>query len=308
MFKKILVPLDGSELSERALNPAIDLARQSGGELVLLSVPVLKRMFVAEETGYGLLLPYESLMDSHRELTEYLESLTEKLPRDDFSLQTKVIEGDDASVIVRTAVAENADIIIMSTHGYSGLTRWMLGSVSEKVLRSTPCPVMVVRSAEPINNILITLDGSELAEHSLEPGLEMARLMDGKTTLLRVEHALWPHTPVLGLGQSQQPLPETMGDESSFTTQLYKIARTYLQNLAEKQGQTGRSIQTAVIFASAADGILDFAEQQNTDLIVMTTHGRTGLAHWVYGSVTEKVMRGAHCNVLLIPSPADELN
>ena len=306
MFKKILVPLDGSELSERALNPAIALARQSGGELVLLSVPVLKRMFVAGDTGYGLLLPYESLMDSHRELTEYLEAMTEKLPHDDFSLRTKVAKGDDASVIVRTAVAENADLIVMSTHGYSGLTRWMLGSVTEKVLRSTPCPVMVVRSEEPINNILITLDGSELAEHSLEPGLEVAQLMDGKTTLLRVEYAMGSSVPELD--HSQQPLPETLDDEGRFTMQLYKVAKTYLQDLVKKQGQAGESIQTAVVFASAADGILDFAEQQKTDLIVMTTHGRTGLAHWVYGSVTEKVMRGAHCAVLLIPPPADELN
>jgi nucleotide-binding universal stress UspA family protein len=306
MFKKILVPLDGSKLAERALHSAITLAQHAGGEVILLSIPVLKHLFVVDGAAYGMLLPNDSLVNSRKELTEYLEAVKEKLPYNDFALHTRVVDGDEASVIVETAVTENVDLIIMSTHGYSGLTRWMLGSVTEKVLRSTPCPVMAVRSGAPIANILITLDGSELAEHSLSPGLEMARLVDGKATLLRVEHGLGPH--ISTFGQFHQPIPETLANEDDFTRQLYQAAKVYLQNLVDKHKRTGLSIEKAVIFAPAANGILDFAEDQAIDLIVMTTHGRTGLAHWVYGSVTEKVMRGAHCAVLIIPSPAHQLN
>lgn len=306
MFKKILVPLDGSELAERALHPAITLAQQADGEVILLSVPVLKHMFVVESAGYGMLLPSDSLANSRQELTEYLETVTEKLPNHDFALRTKVVDGDEASVIVETAVAENVDLIIMSTHGYSGLTRWMLGSVTEKVLRSAQCPVLVVRSTAPISKILITLDGSELAEHSLKPGLEMARLMDGRSTLLRVEYSLGAHIPKFG--HLRRQTTEAVIDEGDMRMQIYKDARNYLHNLAEKFGRSGQRIQTAVTFGPAAEEILDFAEQNKFDLIVMTTHGRTGLSHWVYGSVTEKVMRGAHCAVLIIRPPAHELN
>ena len=304
MFDKILVPLDGSELAERALNPALTLAQQVKGEAILLSVPVLKQMFVSGGNGYSLMLPEESLQESQQEMMGYLQTVAQNWAFPDVTLRTEVISGDEASVIVETAAAENVDLIVMSTHGYSGLTRWMLGSITEKVLRAAPCPVLVVRSLDPISRILITLDGSELAEYSLEPGLEFARRFGGEVTLLRVEQSM--KSPLTRFGQ-----PQITGEtqrEDKLQKKIYEIAKIYLARLVESHRRAGQHIETAVSINSPADGILDFAELNQTDLIVMSTHGRTGLAHWVYGSVTEKVMRGAGCAMLIIRPPAGELN
>ncbi len=304
MFDKILVPLDGSELAERALNPALTLAQQVKGEAILLSVPVLKQMFVSGGNGYSLMLPEESLQESQQEMMGYLQTVAQNWAFPDVTLRTEVISGDEASVIVETAAAENVDLIVMSTHGYSGLTRWMLGSITEKVLRAAPCPVLVVRSLDSISRILITLDGSELAEYSLEPGLEFARRFGGEVTLLRVEQSM--KSPLTRFGQ-----PQITGEtqrEDKLQKKIYEIAKIYLARLVESHRRAGQHIETAVSINSPADGILDFAELNQTDLIVMSTHGRTGLAHWVYGSITEKVLRGATCAMLIIRPPAGELN
>jgi len=305
MFNKILVPLDGSELAERALNPALTLAQQVKGEVILLSVPVLKQMFVSGGNGYSLMLPVDSLQESRQEMMGYLQTVAQNWTFPDVTLRTEVINGDEASVIVETAAAEDVDLIVMSTHGYSGLTRWMLGSITEKVLRVAPCPVLVVRSLNPISRILITLDGSELAEYSLEPGLEIARRFSGEVTLLRVEHVPAP-SPLRF--EQQKMTREALREEDKVQKKIYDSAKIYLARMVESHRQAGQHIETAVSFDSPAEGILDFADLNQTDLIVMSTHGRTGLAHWVYGSVTEKVLRGADCAMLIIRPPAEELN
>ncbi len=306
MFNKVLVPLDGSELAESALDPALTLAQQVKGEVVLLSVPILKHMFVTGRNGYTLMLPEDSLAESEQELMGYLQTIVQDRAHSDVSFRMEVINGDEASVIVETAGAENVDLIVMSTHGYSGLSRWMLGSITEKVLRAAPCPVLVMRSTDPISRILITLDGSELAEYSLEPGLEISRRLGGEATLLRVEHSLGPHLP--RFRQRQKETRETSRVEDELPLKIYQTARDYLESLVMIHKATGQHIETAVSFDFPADGILNFAERNQTDLIVMSTHGRTGLAHWVYGSITEKVLRGANCSMLIVRPPTDQLN
>jgi nucleotide-binding universal stress UspA family protein len=251
------------------------------------------------------MLPEDSLQESQQELIDYLQTVAQNYAFPDVALRTEVISGDEASVIVDTAASENVDLIVMSTHGYSGLTRWMLGSITEKVLRAAPCPVLVVRSLDPISRILITLDGSELAEYSIEPGLEIARRLDGEVTLLRVEHAPAP-SPLRF--EQQKMTREALRDEDKVQKKIYDFAKIYLARMVESHRQSGQHIETAVSFETPAVGILDYAELNQTDLIVMSTHGRTGLAHWVYGSVTEKVLRGAECAMLIIRPPADELN
>ena len=192
----------------------------------------------------------------------------------------------------------------MSTHGYSGPTRWMLGSITEKVLSAAPCPVLVVRSTDPISRILITLDGSELSEYSIEPGLEIGQRLGSEVTLLRVEHS--PRHP-LSLEQQRMPI-EALRDEDKVQKKIYDFAKIYLARMVESHKRSGQHIETEVTFDSAAEGILDFADLNQSDLIVMSTHGRTGLAQWVYGSVTKKVLHGAQCAILIIRPPASELN
>jgi nucleotide-binding universal stress UspA family protein len=187
MFKKLLVPLDGSELAERALDPALAAARQGDGEVVLLGVPVYKHVAAPGPTGYGVVVPDQAI-DLGREETEaYLSQLRQARNGRGLRLRIRVVDGDVAGSIVDTAAEEGADLIVMTTHGYSGFSRWMLGSVTERVLRGAPCPVLVIRHARPLANAVITLDGSVMAEQAIKPGLELAQFFnDGFETQLLV--------------------------------------------------------------------------------------------------------------------------
>ncbi len=304
MFQRILVPLDGSELAERALEPAFTIAKQANGEVILLSVPFPKPIFVQEQGWLSTPLPVDSLNNTEKELADYLQAKTAVLSHPDCTVETEIIDGDAASVIVDTAAAKAADLIVMSTHGRSGFSRWMLGSVTERVLRNAPCPVLAIRSTAPISRVLIPLDRSELAGSALEPGLDLARTLDCQVTLLTVMKSVhltsseWTHLESLESGLVRHFKDNLHAEHASY---LRFVARTQVY-LPEQ------AIKTAVAEGSAAEQILEFAERQQTDLIVMATHGYTGLRRWVYGSVTEKVLRGTTCSMLVVRPPLDELN
>lgn len=297
MFKKILIPLDGSELAERALEPALALAgQQNGSEVILLSVPVSRDILVPTGTGFDLLLPDQSLEQFRESVGTYLDGIAGMWKQPGTCIRKMVVDGDIASVIVDTAEALEVDLIAMTTHGYSGFSRWLLGSVTERVLRSAPCPVLAIRQKRPLTNILITLDGSGLAETALEPGVEFARLLGGMVTLLQVDQDA-------NLGALELSMMEVAEAGLSRHVQREKgddYLISYLNRTAEKYRAEGLTVETVVVEGSPARTILDFADAQNVDLIVMTTHGRSGLKRWVYGSVTEKVLRSTEAAVLII--------
>jgi len=305
MFKKILVPLDGSDLAERALEPALTIAcQQKGSEVILLCVPVYQDILVPSAVGFDLLLPDQSLEKFRGNIETYLHEVKTARNRPETRLRTLIEDGDVASVIVDTAEEQAVDLIIMTTHGYSGFSRWLLGSVTERVLRSAPCPVLAIRQKRPMTNILITLDGSLLAEKALEPGIELAHLLGGRVSLLQVDQ----DTNLGAIELSMLELAET-----GLSHHIQKEAGNdhlvnYLNKTAESYRQKGLTIETVVIEGTPARSILDFAEAEEIDLIVMTTHGRTGLSRWVYGSVTEKVMRGTEAAMLIIRSAEEHLN
>jgi nucleotide-binding universal stress UspA family protein len=295
MFKKILVPLDKSHLAEQALNPAIWLTQKSDGRLTLLNVQDTPPNFmpdVAELTVNNLHEPLSDFDREYESAREYLNGVRYGLGRTHTDLQweTRIEDGDPASQIIDIAEKEAYDLIVMTTHGYSGLTRWMMGSVAEKVLRRAPCPVMVVRKSRPIRKILLPLDGSTLAESSLPLALAAACYFDAKLTFLQVVPAL--QSGFLGNEGREMATGQAM---------------SYLNRFASENKIEGVRMKTAVIPGKPGLGILHYAETYETDLIVMTTHGRSGLRRWAYGSVTEKVLRGANCAIMVIRSPKDEL-
>src|SRR5262245_4840260 len=144
MFKKILVPLDGSEAAEQALAPAIKLT-QPGTELLLLCVPSLKLIQAAapEEPLPGA-APNLSLAAAEA----YVASLKQLHTQLAFNLQTALADKEEANTIVAAALSAQADLIVMAARGSSGLKRWILGNATEEVLRQAPCPVLVVRASE----------------------------------------------------------------------------------------------------------------------------------------------------------------
>lgn len=295
MFKKILVPLDGSELAERALEPALTLAQQVHGEVIVMSVPVLQHMFVTEPAGYGFLLPEQSVDQSRHELLAYLQGVQKRCAHPNVTVHHLIEEGDEATVIVEAAAAHHIDLIVMSTHGRTGFTRWMLGSVTEKVLREAQCPVLVIRNDQPFQRLVITLDGSELAEQAVAPGLEIAHNLGCQATLFRVVPPLDvdPH-----LISSLDKLENGFGDR--LREDSYNRAQDYLRQVALKFADTYPHPTTEVWGGEPSRTIVDFAEARHINLVVMATHGRTGFQRWVHGSIMEKVLRTAPCAMLVV--------
>ncbi len=296
MFKKILVPVDGSELAEQALEPALALLANAGGQIFLLRVPILPTTLTAVHAEFGAAIPIEaSLKEVRDDAQTYLDELAKRYQRPHIELTTLVIEGDVAGTIVDTAVAHNVDLILMSTHGYSGVTRWLMGSIAEKTLRSASCPVLIVRSAVPIRKLLITLDGSELAERALQPGLALANSLNATVCLLRVEpETLINPLEFAALEQAASGLGQQLQESAAAN------AQNYLDEVVKNLGEQDVAVATAVLQGPAARTILDFAENEGVDLIVMATHGRTGLRRWVYGSVAERVLHGLRCNCAML--------
>lgn len=297
MFKKILVPLDGSEVAEYALLPALTIAKKAQ-ELILLNVPVLAPALTSVVYSYDMPLMDTSLRHLRAQAGRYLALKKAEIAQAGLFVRLDVVPGDPAGVIIDTAIAEEVDLIVMSTHGYTGIDHLVMGSVTERVLRQAPCPVFVVRRPHAFKRILITLDGSKLAESSLEPGIALARLLDAEVTLLRVRE---PHV---------QPTPQLVAELENIEHGLgmhmledyYADVDDYLVR-QRLRFEDEVPIRTVVMNGDPALLIADYAREHAVDLVVMATHGRTGLRRWMYGSVTEKVLRSIKEAAVLLIRP-----
>ncbi len=144
MIKKILVPLDGSKLAEKALPYAEALAEKLGAELILTWV--LHPLIVMSDYGAS---SYETIISLEKnEATQYLTTTQIELQKQHLPVRINILEGHAADKIIELACQERVDLIVMSTHGRSGLSRWVHGSVATKVLQHAPCPVFLVRAKE----------------------------------------------------------------------------------------------------------------------------------------------------------------
>jgi nucleotide-binding universal stress UspA family protein len=295
MFTKILVPLDGSKLAERALPVAVQLATAVGSEIILMRVPQYHEVMTMASVG-GELPPVTLDGDDREESLAYLQGITAVWQNDNITLTPHLAEGDPAGAIVDTALSENADLIIMSTHGRTGLARWAIGSVAEKVLRGAYAPVIILRDDRPIEKIIITLDGSQLASAAIEPALHLAQALKANVTLLRIQ-------PYEAYG-NQLEIDEYMRFEYGLDKNLEDLTRKrirwYMEDVLDQYNSWGVPLQYAIVMGFPAEEILTYAEKEQADLIIMSTHGRTGLSRWVYGSVTEKVLRGTKCGMMVV--------
>ena len=307
MFHKILIPLDGSKLAEQAVASAMQIANATArvtgkqSEVILMHVPVFlyapEHEYILHE--YTVIPPQHPMTETHDKIEVYLEVLQTTFQSEEVNIHIRILEGDVTGTIVDTAVTEEVDLIVMSTHGHTGVTRWVLGSVTEKVMRHAPCPVLAIRHPHPLTRVLITLDGSTLSETALTPGITLAQRLHCHVTLLQVREDL-----LIPLEEIEQLDWVEDGLGRKLEADLYTQEEDYLTQLAQKhQPNLGHTITTAVADGRAASKILDFAEANDIDLIVMATHGRSGMKRWVYGSVTEKVLRGAKCALLIVRPP-----
>src|SRR5689334_5384353 len=185
MLKRILVPLDGSDRAERAMNVAARLARGSGCSILALRVVALPPFRLARY-GEPAQIALAVIDVAREEADEYVKRLALRPEFRDITVETRVVEGHVSEEILDIVRDEQCDMIVICTHGYSGLNRWRLGRVATQVARHAPVPALVVPThdekppdteVEADQRILITLDGSKLAEAAIAPGLDVVRAL-----------------------------------------------------------------------------------------------------------------------------------
>jgi nucleotide-binding universal stress UspA family protein len=299
MATKILVPLDGSTLAEQAVSCATMLARGLPAELILfraVSIPsdIKEVLDLAELSSEAPITPLVT------EATGYLEQVAEQIRRTGLSVNTVVYCGPAADAILDYVVQTGVQQIVMATHGYSGVSRWVHGSVAERVLQSASVPVLLVRAGEhatsasfkPLScrRILVPLDGSAVAEQVLPTATAVAKALGAAVILFRIPAVL---TSMSLAGEGYLPL-------DSLIQTANQDAQHYLDRVAATIKAQGVQVSTALQIGGVANAIIDYAERCQIDLIAMCTHGRTGLARWALGSVADRVLRAGRIPLLLV--------
>jgi len=295
MFDKILVCLDGSELAAQILPYAKVQAVQFSSELHLLNV--IERSGREREGG----------RPENPGMAAYLNRIAEPLLKEEIEVNCATVEGTPGEAILDYAEQNEIDLIAMATHGRSGLKRAVLGSVAGFVLRGSGLPILIIRPREdgkksskdapPITKILVGLDGSRLAEQVMPCATGEAVAFQAKLVLLRVVSAPIAYGPSIPGAVSAPVQTEAMLKQTE--TDL-GIARDYLEGLAEPLRKMGMQVETAATLGGAGQAILQYAYQNDVDLITIATHGHSGLKRAVFGSVADYVLRESGLPTLVI--------
>lgn len=299
MYDSILVPLDGSAVAEQALPVASSIARLSDATLRLVHVHTPHHPIYVE----GMPVIDESFRSRRKEHEQaYLKGVGERLASETgLTITCALLQGSVAETIAEYARSTGAGLIVMTTYGQGGFARAWLGSVTDALVRCSPTPILVVRPTEgaqdadrspTFQRILIPLDGSGLAEQILAHALALGTLMQAEYTLL---HVVQP--AALGGALPAVFAPEV---DPNVLQQGEAAAQDYLDGVAARLRTKGARVQTHVLVSSQpAAAILDDARQKGIELIAMASHGRSGLARLLLGSITDKVLRGADVPLLL---------
>lgn len=321
MFSRILVPLDGSALAEQAIPVAARIIHASGAHLLLVRA-------IAAPVTYGVIydaepLRYRIIQDDTEAARDYLRDVARSTPLSRLSADVIVEVGAPASIILDAADNREADLVVLTSHGRTGLGRWVLGSVAEHVVHHAPVPVLLLRgyhdgvvdlarphAAQPLR-VLVPLDGSPLAEAVLTPVCDIAlALAEDRPVAIHLTLVISPYDA------KQTNMPDALIVDGA-KAYLARAARQLLN--ASDAGRLTVTWSVAVNgdFAygilSAADGTASLAataehatggslpgQHDSFDLIAMATHGYSGLARWMVGSVTERVLRASHRSMFIV--------
>jgi nucleotide-binding universal stress UspA family protein len=301
MFTRVMVPLDGSTFAEHALPVAVHAARSTGAGLLLTLVHVRHAPTTTDRLLRAEAEQWE-VTQRQREGEYLAQTAARLLAEHGMTVRTTLLDGDVARSLEQAVRAEHVDLVVITTHGRTGMERAWLGSVTDSLLRDLEVPVLVIRPTDPdkmairdpdagYGNIVVALDGSERAERAIEPALALAN-PDARVVLMRMAAApsavtspFIPHAARL----THDELEERKAEVDD-----------YLHGLLGRYTGQGRDISAAtVVDYHPAHAILNFADEYNVDLIAMSTHGRGPVKRFVLGSTTDKVVRAASVPLLV---------
>jgi nucleotide-binding universal stress UspA family protein len=334
MISSIIVPLDRSHVAECAVPYARALARRSGAPITLVNVvepsgslpdppyaddlpPVEERPATQAERQFAASLPvgmnpghpgmseddFEEATSALTEAEHYLSYVGDSIQ--DAHVEKMVIYGSPVNEILRLGQHQDGDsggrpVIVMASHGRSGLGRVLLGSVSLKVAEQVPCPMFLVRALQTrppsiddidLNRVLVALDGSDFSEAVIDPTRQLLGRDGTKMHLLRVveQERNW----VTGSAEARDDDGRSERD----------IAEQYVSSMADRLRTRGYQVEWDVVEGSPADRINSVADDVGAGVIAMATHGYSGLKRLTIGSVAEDVLHKARRPLLLVRPP-----
>ena len=303
MFKQILVPLDGSTRAEQALPVAVRLARASNSSIILMRVANFPMDYGGGYTQAPLLT--EQVIETELDnLDDYLRKVATSETLAGISIKTEAMFGQPLQDILSVVESRRVDIIVICSHGRTGLQRWALGSVAQALAHQSPVPLLVLREGGQVSAIssgeithpicgLVALDGSPFAETALMPAANLvAGLAAPNEGILHLAHVI-----------------THIGDEAQ------QNAKTYISGVTEQLQQKLKGLNLSITWSllrdkDVAGTIVDTAEHgevktateqiRGCDLIAMSTHGRGGLERLMMGSVTERVLHSTKLPMLIV--------
>jgi nucleotide-binding universal stress UspA family protein len=303
VYKRILVPLDGSEIAEVVFPYAKELAARLGTEVMLLHIanPVLK--------------DFQPMVQAYVDHAADIIRAGASTQGKPVSVKGELVTGYPPDEILRYAEEKKADLILVASHGRSGRSkRWQIGGVAEKVLHSAAIPVLMARTEVidqlpfdrwPTVEIMVPLDGSELAESVLPHAEALAAkgaLNSAKVVLLR---ACEPPTMPTYYSPELSEIPLHWGQYAQQETARCKqVSTEYLSRIEGRLKLANIDVRSEVLVGKASDEIVNYANKHPYSLIVMATHGRSGLSRLVYGSVALNILVGVSSPILVVKPAA----
>ena len=305
MFDPILIPLDGSLLAECVLPHASAIARAFNSRVMLLRA--LDRNQAAEKAQLFDLLNWQ-INKTGAKL--YLEKTSARLQKSGLRVEVTVLEGLVAESITDFAQSQGMKLIILSSHGRSGLSQWGLSSVTQKIIFSAPTSVLIIRAHQPTasdlderlyTQIMVPLDGSRRAENVLPMVTALARFHQSRIHLVHIVRA-----PEMA---RQMPLAREDVDLSNrIIARNREEAIRYLDQVRLHSPLEGIDVETHLLTGdNAASALHEFADQEHIDLVVLSAHGYSGNNRWPYGSMVNNFILYSKVPLIIVQDlPAKE--
>lgn len=306
-YTKIVVPLDGSSLSESALPVATTIVRASHGALYLTRVHA--PLVTAVDVGVSVPDWDDEIRESEQ---AYLTEAARGLPTGEgIHVDAQLLDGPVGRSIKDFVAKVGAHLVVLTTHGRTGLSRSWMGSTADWLVRFMPVPVLLVRPPDErsqrelsLTHVLIALDGSDRAERVIADAIGLGRLVGARFTFVRIVQPM-ERRPA---ADDASALPDVQDDER--TSLIMHRAKDYLGRIAEslRQEMGGMDLRTEVVASDrTAEAILDRARTDGADVIALSTRGR-GASRLLVGSVADKILRGFTGTVLALgPAAVREL-
>lgn len=298
MYRVIMVPTDGTGFDREAIRVALRIADRTEATVKLVRVLTGGSFFGAVAAAEGTAAAVEIVRSERdRALGELYALAAECRSISTAEISTDLHAGPVAEVLQDYARRHEVDLIVISTHGRSGLARLSLGSVTDSLIRQTSVPVLVVKpptsylnppSGRAFRHVVVPLDGSSLAEQILPQIIPLAKLEDAVITLLHILQA----------GSTTASAVAEPG--GAWWDRDIELAQDYLVRLAKRLRVNDTPVRTDIVVSrNVPEAIGDFAAREKADLIAIATHGRGGLARMLRGSVADSIMQSVKGSMLV---------